>query len=173
MFRGLAGRGRASAASPPVETVDTIIQKHVEARGGLDRLLSVRTLRATGRMSIRGRREATFTLAWERPGRARIELTIQGKVNLMVLDRDHGWLVAPGLGMPDPVALPPEMMGQFLRGLDLEGPMVDYARKGHGVRLLGPESVQGISAWKVEVTTRDGTILHASSTPNAISKSWK
>jgi hypothetical protein len=152
--------GALLAASPPAETVDSIVQKHVEARGGLERLRSVRTLRAEGRMKIRGRREATFSLAWEKLRRARIELTIQGKANLLVLDGDHGWLVAPGLGMPEPVPLPPEVMGQIVRGVDLEGPLVDYARKGHRVRLLGPHSVEGTSAWELEVTTRDGTTLH-------------
>ncbi len=154
--------GALLRASPPAETLDTIVQKHVEARGGLARLRSVRNFRAAGRMSIRGRHEVTFTLAWERPGRARIEWTShsKGKVNLMVLDGDQGWLLAPGLGTPEPVPLPREMMGQIVRGVDLEGPLVDYARKGHRVRLLGPDSVEGISAWKIEVTTRDGMILH-------------
>ena len=46
-----------------------------------------------------------------------------------------------------------------MSGLELEGPMVDYARKGNRVRLVGPDQAEGIPAWKIEVTTRDGTIL--------------
>jgi hypothetical protein len=49
---------------------------------------------------------------------------------------------------------------EFVRGIDLEGPLVDYQRKGHRARLLDPDSVEGIAAWSVEVTTPDGTILH-------------
>lgn len=152
--------GALLLASPPAETVDTIVQKHVEARGGLERLRSVRTLRAAGRMRIRGRYEATFNLAWERPRRGRIEVTILGKASLQVLDGDQAWQLAHLRGKQEFVALPPEMVTELARGVDLEGPMVDYARKGHRVRLLGPDSVDGVSAWKIEVTTGDGEVLH-------------
>jgi hypothetical protein len=111
-------------------------------------------------MTIRGRREATFTLAWQRPRRVRIEFTIQGQVSLVVMDGDHGFMVAPRMGIPKPVPLPAEMFVPIARGIDLEGPMVDYERKGHVVRLLGPDSVDGISAWRVEVTTPDDASLH-------------
>jgi hypothetical protein len=152
--------GALLSSSPPAETVDTIVERHVEARGGWERLRSVRTLRAAGKMRLGGRTEATFTLAWEKPRRARVEVTIRSNVILQVLDGDRGWWVAPLLGMPEPVPLPAEMVGQLVRGVDLEGPIVDYARKGHRVQLLGRDSVDGIAAWKLEVTTGDGTILH-------------
>lgn len=152
--------GALLSTPPPAETVDTIVEKHIEARGGLERLRSVRSLRAAGRMRLGGRTEAAFTLVWEKPRRARFEVTFQGKVNLQVLDGDQGWWVAPLMGMPEPVPLPAETVGQLVRGIDLEGPIVDHARKGHRVQLLGRDSVDGIAAWKLEVTTGDGTILH-------------
>jgi hypothetical protein len=34
------------------------------------------------------------------------------------------------MGMPEPVPLPAETVGQLVRGIDLEGPIVDHARKG-------------------------------------------
>jgi hypothetical protein len=147
------------AAAASAETVDTIVQKHVDARGGLERLRSVRTLRAAGRMTIRGRREATFQLAWQRPRHARLELTMEGRVSLLVLDGERGFMVAPRLGIPEPVPLPSEMFDPIARGMDLEGPMVDYQHKGHAVRLVGLDSVDGISAWRVEVTTPDDASL--------------
>jgi hypothetical protein len=36
--------GALLSTPPPAETVDTIVEKHIEARGGLERLRSVRTL---------------------------------------------------------------------------------------------------------------------------------
>jgi hypothetical protein len=146
--------------TPPLraESVETLVERHIEARGGWERLRSVRTLRASGTMRLAGRTEATFSLVWKRPRHARVDVRIRGQAVLQVLDGEQGFWVAPLLGMPDPVPLPEETVGQLARGVDFEGPLVDHARKGHRVQLLGQESVNGTAAWKLEVTTPDGTL---------------
>ena len=144
--------------APPAETIDTILQKHVEARGGMERLSSVRTLRAAGRMRIRGEYDATFTTVWARPQRGRIEVDIRGRVSQQGFDGNAGWQLANLRGASEFVPLPPEVVAELARGIDVEGPLVDPARKGNRVRLVGLDSVEGTAAWNVEVMTREGEI---------------
>jgi hypothetical protein len=150
--------GALVAGSTP-ETAGTLIEKHVEARGGLERLRAVRSLRAAGRMRIGERYEATFTHLWKKPSRARIEVAIRGRVSLQVLDGNQGWQLAHLRGQPEFVPLPPELAAELARGIDLEGPLLDPARKGYRVRLLGREPVEGASAWKLELTSGGGELL--------------
>jgi hypothetical protein len=41
---------------------------------------------------------------------------------------------------------------------DLDGPLVDYAAKGHQVELVGRERVEGRDAFKLRVTRKDGSV---------------
>jgi hypothetical protein len=41
---------------------------------------------------------------------------------------------------------------------DFDGPLMDYAEKGHTVELVGVEEVDGTEAYKLRVTRKDGDI---------------
>ena len=41
---------------------------------------------------------------------------------------------------------------------DMDGPLVDYAKKGHKVEYAGQESVEGSQAHMLKVTLKNGTI---------------
>src|SRR5215468_8669715 len=65
----------ATGAVAHAESVDDIIAKNLKARGGLDKLKGIHTLRMSGKMMIPGGMEAPFTIELKRPKRMRIEFT--------------------------------------------------------------------------------------------------
>src|SRR5215472_5173881 len=83
------------------QTVDEIIAKNLQARGGLDKLKSVKTLRMTARINDGGFR-ATVLQENERPNKIRQEFIIQGMAQVEAYDGKIGWQVSPFEGRKDP-----------------------------------------------------------------------
>ena len=44
--------------------------------------------------------------------------------------------------------------------MDLDGPLIDYAAKGNRIELVGTEKIAGRDAYKLEVTSKKGTVEH-------------
>ena len=71
----------ALAAPASAQTVDELIAKANEARGGLARIKAVQSVRMTGRMTAPGV-EAPITLEMKRPRNTRMEFTVQGQTGV-------------------------------------------------------------------------------------------
>jgi hypothetical protein len=70
-------------------TVDEIVAKAVEARGGLARIEAIQSVRATGKVVFGGGEfaiEAGFGLLQKRPGMIRSETTLQGLTAVEAFD---------------------------------------------------------------------------------------
>lgn len=142
------------------QTVDELIAKNVEARGGMDKLKSVQTLRLTGRMTMGPGLEAPIVLTLKRPSSMRMDLTFQGMTAVQAYDGKNGWQIMPFQGRTEPEPLSPEDLKEAAQEADIDGPLVDYAAKGHKVELIGKEPVEGSDAWKLKVTLKDGDIRY-------------
>jgi len=139
------------------QTVDEVIAKSLEARGGLDKLKAVQSIRMTGKMTMGPGMEAPVTIEMKRPRNARIEFTIQGSTGVQAYDGQQAWGISP-LGSQQPEPMPAEMAKELDDQADLDGPLVDYKAKGHQVELVGKEKVEGSDAFKIKVTKKDGDV---------------
>jgi hypothetical protein len=142
----------ASPAAP--QTVDELIAKSLEARGGLERLRAVQSLRMTGTVSAGGR-ELKTVIEVKRPASIRVDTFVDGRTAVQAFDGTTAWGIAPtGAGRPE--VLPPQAARAMSEGFDIDGPLVDYRAKGHRVELLGKEKVAGRDAWKIRVSRKTG-----------------
>ena len=137
-------------------TVEEILAKNAEARGGLEKLAAVKSMRLTGKLSMGGM-EAPFTMSKKRPEMVRMEFTIQGMTGVQAYDGSGGWMVMPFMGKKDPEAMSGDMLKELKEQADFDGPFIDYAKKGHKVELLGTSDVEGSPAWKLKLTTKEGS----------------
>ena len=76
-------------------TADQIVQKHVEAFGGVAKLNAIRTLVVTGKASILGQTEAPLTIQVKRPNLLRLEMTFQGRKIVQAFDGVTAWTINP------------------------------------------------------------------------------
>jgi outer membrane lipoprotein-sorting protein len=155
----------AAAASPttadtPSLTVEEIIARNVEARGGLERLRSIKTMKQTGRISEGEQRRALVTRERKRPGRMRLEFTLQGVTSVQVFDGHHGWRMSPLDGHLVPEPLPEEVEVEASEEADIDGPLIDWKAKGHKVEFAGSETIDGRETYKLKVTLKSGRMLH-------------
>ena len=137
-------------------TVDEILAKNATARGGVDKLAAVKSMRLTGKLSMGGM-EAPFLMLKKRPEMVKMEFTIQGMTGTQAYDGTTGWMVMPFMGKKDPEAMSGDMLKELKEQADFDGPFIDYAKKGHKVELLGKADVEGTPAYKVKLTTKEGS----------------
>jgi len=157
----LACAAAAALALPAAaQTVDEIIAKNVEARGGMKTLKAASTVRMTGRMTVGPGLEAPFVIEQKRPDRMRLDITFQGMTGTQAYDGTSAWMVMPFMGKKDPEALPAEETKTFEEQADFDGVLVDYKAKGHAVELAGKEPVEGTDAYKLKVTLKNGDVRY-------------
>lgn len=140
------------------QTVDEIIAKNTEARGGADKLKSVKSIKSTATMSMGPGMEAPGTLIQKRPDMARLEFTIQGLTAVQAYDGKNAWQIMPFMGKKDAELMSADEAKETQEMADLDGPLVDYKTKGHKVELLGKEKIEGTDAYKLKLTLKNGDV---------------
>ena len=140
------------------QTVDEIIAKNVDARGGMEKLKSIKSIRTTATMTMGPGMEAPGVMVQKRPEMARLEFTIQGLTAVQAYDGSKAWQIMPFMGKKDPELMSGDETKEMQETADLDGPLVDYKGKGNTVELLGKEKVEGTDAYKLKVTLKNGDV---------------
>lgn len=141
------------------QSVDEIIAKNIEARGGYEKLKSVSTLKTTGTALQMGM-EFPITVFKKRPNLMRMEATIQGMSLVRILDGETAWMINPFEGNPTPQELPEEQRQLMEENTNLDGHLVDYKEKGHTAELLGKEDIEGTEVYKIKLTLKSGRTMY-------------
>ena len=149
----------AVCALSSAQSVDDIIAKNVQARGGTDKLKSVQTLRSSGKMEM-GPMEAPGSMVQKRPDMLRIDFTVQGLTAVQAYDGKEAWAIMPFTGKKDPELMPADDTKEMQEDADIDGPLVDYKAKGNQVELMGKEDVEGTPAYKLKVTMKHGDVKY-------------
>lgn len=139
------------------QTVDEIVDKHVAALGGMDKLSGVKTLYTERSLSVQGMDIPTKSTVMV--GKSmRTESSVMGNSMVQVVDGSTGWMIRPAMmgGTGDPEDMPADQLKQQVGQLDPFGPLVNYKTKGNQVELVGKEKVDGKDAYHLKVTTKEG-----------------
>ncbi len=147
------------AAAAPGLTVDQVIAKNIQARGGMDKLKAVNSMRVTGKITTQGM-DLPMVLEEKRPHNFRMEFTVQGMAIVQAYDGKTGWIVMPLQGNKDPQPMSPDDLKNAEDQADIDGVLVDSAQKGHKVELVGKEPVEGTDAYKLKVTMKSGDVRY-------------
>jgi hypothetical protein len=143
------------------QTVDEVVAKYIQGRGGIEKIKAVKSMKATGKMIMGGgAMEAPFVQMMRRPSDSRTEFTIQGLTGIQVFDGKSGtaWSVMPFAGKKEPEAAPAEETKLMAEQADIDGPLVDWKEKGSQLELVGKEQVEGADAWKLKLTRKSGNV---------------
>ncbi|HEV2426523.1 MAG TPA: hypothetical protein VGZ29_16985 [Terriglobia bacterium] len=141
------------------QSVDEVIAKWVQARGGIDKLRSIQAERTTLKLQAGGF-EATVVQIKKRPGKMRQEFILQGMAEVRAYDGKTGWQLNPFEGRRDAELLSEDDRKDLVEGADIDGPLVDYAQKGHRAELVGHDNVEGTDCYKIKLTLKNGDIRY-------------
>lgn len=145
------------AAHASGQTADDIVTKYIAARGGLEQLKSVQSIRMKGTMTSGPGQSAPVVIELKRPAMMRMDMTVEGTTGTQAFDGTSGWVFMPFAGMNGPERMPPDVVKEAQSQADFDGPLVDYAAKGNRIELAGKERTGGRDAWRLAVTLKNGS----------------
>ena len=145
------------AADATLPSVDEIVQKNIEARGGAAKIKAIQTRKMVGITRINDAIEAQVTVQAKRPNLYRMDVNLPQASMVEAFDGTTAWSMSPLTG-----GVPQKHDAATTRftadEADMDGPLLDYKAKGTRVELVGVEDVGGSPAYHLKVTTRGGTV---------------
>jgi hypothetical protein len=142
------------------QTADELIAKNIQARGGMEKMKAIKTMRITARFEGGGGFTASVGQENQRPNLLRETFTLQGMTAVQAYDGSAGWQIQPFGGKKDPELMGEDDVRDLLLDADFDGPLVDYKEKGSTVEYMGHDVVDGDDALRLKVTLKNGDILY-------------
>src|SRR2546430_15491142 len=140
-------------------TVNELVAKNIEAKGGATALHDLQSLRLTGKMLVQqGQIEYAYLQTKKRPDEVRTEASLQGMTQIQAYDGKEGWRVSPFFGRKDPERMSVDDVKALIENSEIDGPLVDWKTKGSSVEYLGTEDVEGTPAHKLKVVRKNGDV---------------
>lgn len=141
-------------------TVDELVAKNIEAKGGATALHDLQSLRLTGKLLVQigTQIELAYLQIKKRADEVRTEASLQGMTQIQASDGKEGWTVSPFFGRKDPERMSADDIKALVEDAEIDGPLVDWQAKGNTVEYLGTEDVDGTSAHKLKVVRKNGDV---------------
>lgn len=140
-------------------TLEEILAKNLEARGGLSKLKAINTYSVDGTMTMAQGMDLSFTQAMKRPMKYRMDMSFQGMSIVTAFDGTTAWSKNPMAGNKVEKA-PESEVKRMAEQADLDGVLVNSKDKGYKLELVGPEDIDGSTAYKIKVTDKDNEVSH-------------
>lgn len=137
------------------QTVDEIINKYIEANGGKEKLLSLKSVRLTGNINIQGNDISIVQTKLHLKG-MRMDITVADTENYQFVTPEKGVVYMPIQGITEPSPMPEDQVKSGQNQLDVQGPFLNYKEKGTNIELLGTEKLNGEDNYKLKVTYKNG-----------------
>jgi Outer membrane lipoprotein-sorting protein len=145
--------------SAGAQTVDEVIAKNIQARGGVEKLKAVHSLRSTAKLT-QGSFRAEFRQENKRADKVREEFIIQGLAQVQAYDGKTGWQISPFGGRKDPELLSQDDLKSLVVDADMDGPLMEYKEKGHKAELVGHDSMEGTDCFKIKLSMKNGDVRY-------------
>ena len=140
-------------------TLDELVSRNIEAKGGADALRAMQSVRYNGKViANEGQLEFAYAQTKKRPGEVRTEFTLQGMTAVQAYDGKEGWRISPFQGRKDPEKMSADDAKPLIEDAEIDGPLVDWKAKESTLEYLGREDVDGTSAYKIKVVRKNGDV---------------
>lgn len=140
----------------PELSVDAVVNKHIAAMGG-EKLL-------------RSSKSFTFTVSGEKMGKKFTKVVTQARPNKLRIDVQSddgpmskgfdGKVAWHKKGAEKAIAMTAEETAGMAQHAEYDEPLLDYAKKGTKVKLVGKADIKGTATYDLEVTFKSGEVEH-------------
>ncbi len=164
----------SSAVAVHAQTVDEIVAKNLEARGGVEKLKALESAKITGDVVQQGVKVHLVTWAKRpnlmrremegpappagSPARAKLPASTGSTVKVIVgFDGKTVWILNPVISSePQEITGPQAEVAK--QDADFDSILLDYKAKGHKIELLGTEPIDGKPAYHLKITKKNGLV---------------
>ncbi len=152
----LAVAAIVSLQSIKAQTVDEIVDKHLTALGGKEKLLTLKTVKMTGNLNTQGF-DVGITVTLVQGIGSRNDISVPGMgEGFQVMNAAKGWNFMPFMGQASPEEVSADQVKASQGLLDVQGSLLNYKEKGNKVELLGKEKVADAECYKLKLTNAAG-----------------
>jgi outer membrane lipoprotein-sorting protein len=153
----LAGTGQSASQQ---QAIDDLVLKNLDAKGGLEKLKAVTTIKQTGSLSMQGQ-NASLVIFSKRPNMQRQEITVAGKTIVNGFDGVTAWIINPFVGAIRPIQVTGPQADMIRDQSNFDGPLVDYKNQGISIELvLGTEMMGDQKLIHLRLTSRTQQVSH-------------
>lgn len=141
------------------QTVDELVDKHIAALGGMDKLNGVKTVVSEQSLAVQSM-EIPSKSVIVRGKAMRTESTVMGNSMVQAVNGTTGWKVMPAMmgGTGEPQDMTADELKQMTGQLDPFGALVGYKDKGYKVELVGKEPLdKKHDGYHLKITDKDGS----------------
>jgi len=140
------------------QTVDDIINKHIQAIGGKEAWKKVNTIKQEAIIDANGT-EINLELVTAYQKGSRQTISFAGMQGYTIYTPTSGYNFYPWQGQLKPEAITPEELKENEDNMDIQGPLIDYKEKGHTAEYVGMDEFEGTNCYKVKLTEKSGKII--------------
>ena len=155
----LAVSGRTAPQNP---TLEEIVAKNIAARGGIEQIQAVNTIKQTARLispTMPGG-EGTTTIYLKRPNKMRQEISVAGQRITNGYDGKTPWMVNPLAGSNRPITLSGPQADMIREQVVFDPLLVDYRGRWQLVDYVGRETSDGRVLHHLRMTSPSRQVSH-------------
>jgi len=134
------------------QTINEIINKHIAAMGGIEKITTLSSAVMTGTFTPPGATPINITATKKHMIGSRIDIEANGTSNYQIITPANGWIYTPVQGDTEPRPLNDNQFKVGQVQLDLHGPFINSGQKGYKIELAGKDTVDGSMCYKLKVT---------------------
>jgi hypothetical protein len=150
-----------AAGSAHALSVDELVAENAAARGGLDKIEAIKSLKLEGKLRVSGgfgTIDVGYVQYKKAPDSVRTEGTVQGLTQVQAWDGKEAWQISPFQGRKDPERQSADDAKSLADDASIGGSLIGYRARGSQIDYLGTEDVDGTQAHKLKVTLKSGDI---------------
>ena len=136
------------------QNADSIINKHIAAIGGKDKLASISSMYMETNSEVMGNDNAAKITIVNGKG-YKMETEFNGQPIVQCITDKGGWAINPMGGSSDPQALSDDQYTMMKDHLNVGGPFSGYPGNGNKAEYLGMEKAGDVNAYKIKITEPD------------------
>lgn len=136
------------------ESLEDVLKKNFEARGGLAKLKAVKTTVVEGK-GLRMGVEFPIKMIIKRPNKMIMEAEFMGKKIIQAYNGKVAWWIMPMMGIEEPTEMSGEQAKEVKQQAEMMDPLIWYKELGHKLELLGKEDLEGTEVYKLKLTRKD------------------
>jgi hypothetical protein len=139
------------------QTVDEIVNKHIEAIGGKDAWMKVNSMVMNATMKAQGA-EITLKFTVLNGKGSRQDFSFGGMTGYQIVTPTAGWNFSPFQGQKQAEPITADELKEGQEELDIQGTLINYKEKGHTIEYLGKDDIDGVDAFKLKETLKSGKV---------------
>ena len=136
------------------ESLDDVLKKNYETRGGLEKLKAITTMVIEGK-GMQGGVEFPIKMSMKRPNKMIMEAEFMGKKVIQAYNGKQAWWIMPMMGINEPTEMPEDQAKEVINRSEMMDPLVYYKEGGHKLELLGKEDMEGTPVYKLKFVPKD------------------